>query len=63
MKYVTFNRPKVWFDDYSAEPLRTITVVETDGMPQETGLFTADGLPLYRVNDRPPLGFRLRERS
>lgn len=36
---------------------QTITVSETDFQPVYTGLLSADGVPLYRIHQRGPLGF------
>ena len=33
------------------------TVLEADRDPVKTGLLTADGTPIYRIEDRAPMGF------
>lgn len=40
------------------EPHCSIVVLETDPAPVPTGLLDAAGVPLYRVADRIPMGFR-----
>lgn len=39
--------------------LRDLTVYEVDDEPVDTGLVDASGLPIYRVTDREPIGFRV----
>ena len=36
----------------------TISVIQDDDEPAETGLLDANGTPLYRVKDSIPVGFR-----
>jgi hypothetical protein len=64
-RYVALRRapgPRAWINDYNetlpAQP--TVTVIEGDPAPAETGLLDAHGTPLYRVAEREPIGFRLR---
>ncbi|MEW6121274.1 MAG: hypothetical protein AB1698_01575 [Pseudomonadota bacterium] len=43
-------------EEYIQPP--TMTVIEPDAQePSWTGLYGADGLPIYRVPHREPLGF------
>ncbi len=62
-RYVT--KPKaIWVEDdlYEQAPAyaEQITVFETDATPQPTGIYDADGNELFKVNDREPIGFRIR---
>jgi hypothetical protein len=50
-------RPVAWWDDYDTAP-RSMTVVEAADQPHDTGLLDAAGVPLYRVADREPIGFK-----
>lgn len=38
----------------------TLTVYEAAPEPQDTGVLDANGTRLYRVEDREPIGFRVR---
>lgn len=55
-------KPKLWVGDqtYADEPSVSATVLheQDDNGPQFTGLYNADGEPLYR--EREPIGFRRR---
>lgn len=42
--------------DYSTER-QSFTVHDEDAAPVATGLYDANGVPLYRLPDRVPLGF------
>lgn len=56
MRYVA--RPKAWWDDEpNVEDVSTRIVLVEDDAPIRTGLLDADGVPLYRVRDRFPVGF------
>lgn len=52
---------RAWMNDYyetlSSRPSET--VLEDDPTPKATGLLDANGVPLYRLPDRIPLGFDL----
>jgi hypothetical protein len=51
--------PRAWVSATNIpEPLPTITVWAQDDSPRETGLVTAQGVPIYRVQDREPIGFK-----
>lgn len=57
MRYVAI-RPKAWVSyQESPESRPTGEVLESDAAPINTGLVTADGVPLYRMQERGPLGF------
>ena len=59
-RYVAIARkPRSWWaeeDEFSSER-RTIDVIEPPHEPIDTGLLDASGVPLYRVNERGPIGF------
>lgn len=56
-RYVAI-RPRAWVSATDApEDRPTCQVWETEADPIDTGLLNADGVPLYRVHDRGPLGF------
>jgi hypothetical protein len=58
MRYVASTRPPRADDwDYPDEH-RTMSVIEDEAAPQATGLLDANGVPIYRVADRAPMGFR-----
>lgn len=55
--YVTMKPRQYDEGDYSAD--RQTIVVHDDGDgPVATGLLNAEGVPLYRLPDRVPLGFQ-----
>lgn len=62
-KYRALNpdiRPKNdgWYGDFDDGCLLAgTTVFEEDGDPEFTGLYDADGNPLYRFPDKVPIGF------
>ena len=60
-RYVALARsPRRVRSDYEDDfggPHRTLTVFE-DNDAVETGLYDANGVPLYRVPDRVKMGFR-----
>lgn len=58
-KYVVMARPPRQFA-YSewGESHPTIAVIETDGAPRNTGLYDANGVAIYAVEDRAPVGFK-----
>lgn len=60
-RYVAMARaPKgerEWWDDPAPAPT-TQTVYCEDDEPVNTGLYDANGTPIYRVKDRLPIGFR-----
>lgn len=59
-RYVSIHRsPQQWDSDYGETPL-TMTVIDDDVAPQKTGLLDSNGTPIYRVNERAPIGFRAR---
>lgn len=59
MPYIT--RALAWDDDLGllTEGDRTVTVHEPDTSPQLTGLVDRHGSPIYRYEERQPIGFRL----
>jgi hypothetical protein len=42
---------------YEDGPRHTIDVLQAIDAPHDTGLVTADGVPIYRVTQRGPVGF------
>lgn len=56
IRYVAI-RPKS-YDDGLYEAEMSITVHEAECAPVATGLLSADGTPLYRIEDRAALGFQ-----
>jgi hypothetical protein len=49
-------RPRADWDDLEAVRL-DIQVYEPERLPVDTGLLDANGVRLWRVDDRPPIGF------
>lgn len=53
-RYVRAPLKSEWDD----EPfLPSLSVFEADATPRKTGLFDKDGIELYAVDDREPIGF------
>jgi len=51
-------QPRAWVSATDAPETRpTCEVFEADAKPIDTGLLNADGLRLYRIQPRAPLGF------
>lgn len=44
-------------DDHYRDAASTIDVLVADDAPHNTGLVTAQGVPIYRVTQRGPMGF------
>lgn len=44
-------------DDHYRDAARTIDVLRADDAPHDIGLVTAQGVPIYRVTQRGPIGF------
>lgn len=60
-RYVALARPRRVRLDYGDDfggPQRSMMVFEDDAGPVETGLYDANGVPLYRVPERVKMGFR-----
>jgi hypothetical protein len=59
MRYVASTRPPR-ADDWDGYPdeHRTMSIIEDTDAPQAPGLLDAAGVPIYRVADRNPIGFR-----
>ena len=61
-RYVALARvPRRVRSDYEDDfggPHRTLTVFEVENDPVETGLYDANGVPLYRVPERVKMGYR-----
>ena len=57
MKYIAMNRPKAndWY--YDEPVVKADTVYEREDQPEATGLVDYSGTPIYRVNERAPMGF------
>lgn len=52
------NAPKAWVSAHDVpEHLPSCTVYEADPAPQPIGLLDADGTPIYRMQERVPMGF------
>lgn len=53
--------PKSWdsHDGYNMGSRPSMTVHDADDAPQATGLVDALGVPLYRLSDRIPIGFKV----
>lgn len=47
-------------DEYYSDTPRTITVHVEDGAPSDTGLVDSLGIPIMRLSERVPMGFRCR---
>ena len=45
-------------DDHYRDGSRSMDVLVDDDRPHDTGLVTAQGVPIYRVTQRGPVGFR-----
>lgn len=60
-KYVAIRalkRPKSYYEDVvERQSMTTISVIEEDSSPIETGLLDSSGVPLYRVDEKGPWGF------
>lgn len=57
-RYISIPCPKAYGDDGSLyEVEMSITVREQPIDPIYTGLLDAHGVPLFRVEDRAPIGF------
>lgn len=59
MRYVAI--PRAWhneWDDTTSSSRPSCDVVVTDDAPQATGILNADGVMLYRVQERVALGFK-----
>lgn len=58
-KYVVMARPpRQLVYREGGEPHSTLDVIETDGAPRNTGLYDANGVAIYAVEDRAPVGFK-----
>lgn len=65
-RYVTHRdaRPRADWADFGDSVSRiNTTVFEQDDEPQPTGLLNANGDELYRVQDRPRMGFDLKAKA
>lgn len=62
-RYVTLARPPrtVSYDDYYESSPNSMQVIVPDDEPVDTGLLSGDGLKLYRLNERAPIGFCRKE--
>lgn len=56
-------RPRLWDGDGPMMERPSVTVHEEPREPRATGLLDACGVPLYRRDDREPIGFRLSPRT
>jgi hypothetical protein len=50
-------------DDGSWQDRPTIQAIESDPTPVATGLVDASGTPLYRTEERVPIGFHVRSNA
>jgi hypothetical protein len=57
MRYVAIPARSWVSYQHTPETLPTCVAHEADPAPVNTGLLNADGVPLYRVPERGPLGF------
>ena len=58
-RYVALAKPlRADDDDWYPDGHRSTSVLVTDDRPVNTGLFTATGIPIWRVIERGPIGFR-----
>ena len=56
-RYVALGRrPRGYWEEIDP-PAQPLTVFEVGNEPVETGLYDANGVPLYRVPDRVKMGF------
>ena len=62
-KYVAISRSWRSEDTEGWQDRPTVQVVESESAPIKTGLLDANGTPLYRIQDRVPLGFHIRNKS
>lgn len=62
VRYVAARRVRAayWDDDLGAvvSTPDSITVIESDRAPVDTGLLDASGVTVFRVTDREPVGIR-----
>jgi hypothetical protein len=47
-------------EEWTSDERVTISVSECDAEPTDTGLLDADGVRLFRVAGREPMGYRIR---
>ncbi|OIN06092.1 hypothetical protein BFS86_19495 [Shewanella algae] len=60
MKYIAIGKPVPNANDEweaRAQDFIPRTIVEQENAPVDTGLLNADGVKLYRMEDRAPIGF------
>lgn len=59
-RYIPLREPpRQWFSDQEfPQSLPSCVVHEQDAAPVDTGLVDAYGTRLFRITDRPPIGFR-----
>lgn len=59
-RYVAI-KPRAWVANQEVilQERPSTQVWEADDSPIPTGLLSADGTPLYRVNERHPIGYRV----
>ena len=59
-RYIALAKPpRAWVSStHTPEMLPTTTVYVPDETPRDTGLVTAEGVPLYRLPTREPIGFK-----
>lgn len=56
-RYVAMPNAGEWWDMARATDYLARTVHEDEPKPVDTGLLDANGVKLYRVEDRQPVGF------
>lgn len=57
-RYVALaRRPRGYWEEIDP-PEQSLTVFEAEDGPVETGLYDANGVPLYRVPERVKMGYR-----
>ncbi len=63
-RYVALRAPpRAWDGDGPMAERPTMTVHEAVSAPEPIGLLDARGVPLYRLEDRNPIGFCLSKRA
>ena len=56
-RYISLRRPR-FEDDYYHDTPQTMQVIVEDSEPVETGLEDHLGIPIMRVPDKIPMGFK-----
>ena len=59
-KYITLRTTAMNEDDFRGISGGNVTIFEPEPCPIDTGVLDANGVRIYRVEDRDPIGFRIR---